>query len=179
MFRVIHKEPFVDVEGVRQLQATIEAVEGTSRRPTGYMSANPTHQAQQVKPFCMGIDLRWSRGDTRASEEIVLASRSFPPPPQKCRKNASSLLHRPEILVQPIQCLLDEFVPRNGMPRFVNQVLLLLFFRPQQTVKRFLVRYHREEKVVPSVQHQRRLLYPGQKVDDLHFGQRSLEIPSP
>ena len=49
-----------------------------------------------------------------------------------------NLRYRPEILIQPIQRFLDEFVVRDGVARLELDAFLLVCLRSQQVVERQL-----------------------------------------
>ncbi len=42
----------------------------------------------------------------------------------------ASLCHRPQIAVQPIKCLFDQFIPRNVVAGFVDDAALVPFGCP-------------------------------------------------
>ena len=43
------------------------------------------------------------------------------------RSGSRCLVHRPQILIQPVQAFLDQFVARDVVAGFVEQVFLLIF----------------------------------------------------
>src|SRR5580704_12761502 len=86
--------------------------------------------------------------------------------------------HRAKVQIQPVETLLDEFVARDVVAGFVEQMLLLIFRRSEQPVKRLLGLLHWEKEIVASIQHQGRLLHMRDEVDDVHFRKRAVEIQS-
>src|ERR1700752_736422 len=72
--------------------------------------------------------------------------------PSRVRRRLS--LHRPEVLVQPVEGFPDELLARNGVPGFVDDVAFVLLARSPQAVERILRGLDREEVLVAAIEHQ-------------------------
>src|ERR1700687_5282012 len=82
-------------------------------------------------------------------------------------------------MIEPVQCLFDEFVAWDIVSSFVPPVFLLVFLRSKQLVEQLLARLHRENEIVASIQHQERLLHPWQEINGIDFRKRPPQVDSP